>query len=173
MAIQDAPITETEALDPIAEAFRQWSAHGFGALDHMEATTAVMRVQQIVAGRIEQELRRFRVTFPQYEALVLLHFSHDGELPLGRMGRRLMVHPATVTNTVDQLESAGLVKRQPHRSDRRSVLARITPRGRKIAVEATEALVEVKFGIGDMTDREARALAGTIRSFRSRIRDYV
>ena len=68
-------------LDPIAEAVRQWDQHDLGALDHMEATTALMRIQQIIVARIDAELRPYNLTFPQYEALVLLHFSRDGALP--------------------------------------------------------------------------------------------
>lgn len=158
--------------DPIAEAVHQWATHDLGALDHMEATTALMRIQQLIVSRIDGELRQFQLTFPQYEALVLLHFSREGALPLGRMGRRLMVHPATVTNTVDQLESKKLVQRQPHVADRRSILAKITRRGRTVAVEASEALIEIKFGIAAMTDDEARAIARAIHDFRHRISDF-
>jgi DNA-binding MarR family transcriptional regulator len=160
-------------LDPIAEAVRQWAQHDLGALEHMEATTALMRIQQLIVARIDLELRPYNLTFPQYEALVLLHFSRDGALPLGRMGRRLMVHPATVTNTVDQLEAKSFVKRQPHSADRRSVLAKITPKGRRVAVKASESLVDVKFGIADMTRTEAKTIAGAIRQFRERINDSV
>jgi DNA-binding MarR family transcriptional regulator len=158
--------------DPIAEAVRQWAAHDLGAGEHMEATTALMRIQQLIVARVDAELRQFQLTFAQYEALVLLHFSRDGALPLGRMGRRLMVHPATVTNTVDQLESKQLVKRQPHVADRRSVLAKITRRGRTVAIDASDALIGIKFGIGDMTGGEARAIAGAIHDFRHRIADF-
>ena len=160
-------------LDPIAEAVRQWSLHDLGAIEHMEATTALMRIQQLIVARVDLELRPYKLTFPQYEALVLLHFSRDGALPLGRMGRRLMVHPATVTNTVDQLEAKGFVKRRPHTGDRRSILAQITPKGRKLAVEVSTALVDVKFGIADMTRDEAIMIAGEIRRFRERIDDTV
>ena len=160
-------------LDPIAEAVRQWSLHDLGAIEHMEATTALMRIHQLIVARVDLELRPYNLTFPQYEALVLLHFSRDGALPLGRMGRRLMVHPATVTNTVDQLEAKGFVKRRPHAGDRRSILAQITPKGRKLAVEASAALVDVKFGIADMTPDEATTIAGAIRRFRERIDDSV
>lgn len=160
-------------VDPIAEAVRQWADHDLGALDHMEATTALMRIQQIIVARIDLELRQFNLTFPQYEALVLLYFSRGGALPLGRMGRRLMVHPATVTNTIDQLESKRFVKRQPHVADRRSILAKITARGRNVARDASDALVAVKFGIVDMTDQEAQTIATSIREFRERISDFV
>ena len=170
-ASSDADANGKTSLDPIAEAVRQWDAHDLGALDHMEATTAIMNLQHLLVARIGAELRRYKVTFPQYEALVLLNFSRDGKLPLGRMGQRLMVHPATVTNTVDQLERKGMVKRQPHSEDRRSILAGITPKGRKVADAASEALIDIKFGISDMTEQEARSVARTVRRFRHRIGD--
>jgi DNA-binding MarR family transcriptional regulator len=167
MAVDPPPI------DPIAEAVRQWDAHGFGALEHMEATTALTRINQIIVRRIDQELQAYNLTFAQYEALVLLYFSRDGKLPLGRMGRRLMVHPATVTNTIDLLEEKGFVSREKHPSDRRLVLAATTPAGRAVAQKATKALIAVKYGLDKMTEREAQQVAKVIRDVRKRIGDYV
>jgi DNA-binding MarR family transcriptional regulator len=41
---------------------------------------------------------------------------------------------------VDRLETDGLVERSPHPEDGRSVMAAITPAGRKLALLATENL---------------------------------
>lgn len=157
--------------DPIDEAVRQWEAHGLDAIEHMEVTTAINRMHQLLAASINRELRAFHVSFAQYEALVLLHFSQDGILPLSIMGRRLMVHPATVTNTINQLESKQLVERVRVDEDRRVVLAKLTPSGRDVAVSASKALAKVKFGIADMTEAEAGAIASTIRAYRRRVPD--
>src|SRR5262249_8751471 len=83
--------------------------------------TSVMRVQQILIGRYDEILRPYELTFARYEALVLLRFSRRGALPLKVIGRRLMVHPTSVTNTIDRLVRAGLVVRQPNPADRRGV----------------------------------------------------
>ena len=45
---------------------------------------------------------------------MLLLFSRRGSLPMARIGERLQVHPASVTNAVDRLEAQGLVRRVPH-----------------------------------------------------------
>jgi DNA-binding MarR family transcriptional regulator len=166
-------VTPPSTVDPIREAVRNWQAHGFGMLAHMEATTSIMRLQQILSAQIEQALKGFNVTFAQYEALVLLHFSRDGALPLGRMGRRLMVHPATVTSTIDQLETKGLVKRKRNQVDRRVILACLTHAGRNTAIEATEVLVAARFGLEAMTESDAAALASVIGAYRDRIGDRV
>ena len=70
--------------------------------------------------------------------LALLALSRRGALPLGKIGVRLMVHPASVTNAVDRLAAAGLVRRVPHPTDGRAVLAEITDDGRELVARATK-----------------------------------
>src|SRR6201986_5348491 len=118
----------------------------------MMAVTSVMRVQQILLSRLNLALEEFGLTFARYEALMLLYLSRAGSLPLGKMGDRLQVHPASVTNLVNGLERSRLVARTPHPSDRRTTLATITPRGRKIADEATQAMHAIRFGTAPLSD---------------------
>jgi DNA-binding MarR family transcriptional regulator len=128
-------------LDPIAEARRQWAEHGWEeAADGMAAVTSLMRAQQIALGRVESVLRRHHVTFARYEVLMLLYFSRAGALPMAKIGERLQVHPTSVTNAVDRLESAGLVRRSAHPTDRRATLVELLDPGRDLALAATNDL---------------------------------
>lgn len=147
------------SFDPISEAKRQWRQHGWDVPEHMAAATAVMRVQQIVLGAADGALAPFGLTFSRYEALTLLYFSRHGTLPLGKIGERLMVHHTSATNTIDQLERAGLVQRVPDPSDRRRVLAAITADGRRLVESATPALTEARFGLGSLNRTDVRKLA--------------
>jgi DNA-binding MarR family transcriptional regulator len=133
--------------DPIAEARRNWSAHwGEEPVPSMSAVTSIMRVQQILLARLNDELKPFDLTFPRYEALMLLYYSRRGALPLGKMGDRLQVHRTSVTNIIDGLERSGFVTREPHERDRRTTLAAITARGREVAATVTPILNELRFG---------------------------
>ncbi len=152
-------------LDPIAEARRLWIER-WGEGEHMAAATSLMRVQQLVLAAVEDELRPFGLTFASYEALMLLSFSRRGELPLGKMSERLMVHPASITNTVDRLEERGLVQRRRDERDGRRVLAAITPSGRAVAAEATEPLNKMTFGLGALTEGQAAAINAILRKVR-------
>ena len=91
----------------------------------MVAVTSIMRVHQILMARLNELLEPFGLTFPRYEALMLLHFSRRGSLPLGKIGERLQVHRTSVTNTIDGLERVGLVRRRPAR---RATAAPSSPR---------------------------------------------
>ena len=136
-----ARVTRPLRFDPIAEARRNWVAHGWSdAADGMALVTSVVRVQQIFLARIERTLVPFGLTFARYEVLMLLTFTRTGQMPLGKIGQRLQVHPASVTNVVDRLEADGLVRRRPHPTDQRTTLAAITAKGRRVAAGATEVM---------------------------------
>jgi DNA-binding MarR family transcriptional regulator len=159
--------------DPIDEAGRQWRAHWPDApVAAMMAVTSVMRAQQILLGRLNDALDEFGLTFPRYEALMLLHFSRAGSLPLGKMGARLQVHPASVTNLVDGLERAGYVQRAPHPSDRRTTLATITTAGRAVAHDATGALHAIRFGTRPLDDGQLDAVTEILRDARAGAGDF-
>jgi DNA-binding MarR family transcriptional regulator len=137
----------TLGFDPIEEAGHQWRVH-FGPryVPAMKAVTSIMRVQQIWLSRLNEALAPHSLTFPRYEALMLLYFSRAGALPLGKIGARLQVHPTSVTNVIDGLERDAFVQREPHPSDRRTTLATITARGRAAAEAATADLHALRFG---------------------------
>src|SRR5437879_8202201 len=52
------------------------------------------------------------------------------ELSPGRLLRATLVTSGTMTNRIDRLESAGLVRRSPDPQDKRGVLVRLTDAGR-------------------------------------------
>jgi DNA-binding MarR family transcriptional regulator len=154
--------------DPIAEARRNWSAHwGDDPVPSMSAVTSIMRVQQILLARLNDELKRFDLTFPRYEALMLLYYSRRGALPLGKMGDRLQVHRTSVTNIIDGLERSGFVRREPHERDRRTTLAAITEKGRETAAAATAVLNEMHFGTEPLGRAELDAITATLERLRA------
>ncbi|HEX2315242.1 MAG TPA: MarR family transcriptional regulator [Thermomonospora sp.] len=165
-------MTSSAPLDPIAEARRQWLRRWPEHAERMAAITSVMRVQQILLGEMERALKPFGLTFASYEALVLLHFSRAGRLPLGKMGQRLMVHPTSITNTIDRLQAAGLVRRVPDPADRRRVLAEISDEGHALAVAATEVLNGLEFGLRSLTEQDATTLSALLRQVRAAAGDF-
>lgn len=153
--------------DPIAEARRQWDAHGWDdASAGMEVVTTVMRVHQLLLAAVDEVLDPFALTFARFELLTLLSFTKEGEMPLGKIGARLQVHATSVTNAVDRLEREGLVRRSPHPTDRRAVLAAITPEGLELARLAAEALNDY-FASFPVEDGQMGRITASLRALRS------
>jgi DNA-binding MarR family transcriptional regulator len=141
ISVQPVPERRRLPFDPIAEAHRQWEAHGWAPeAPAMATVTSIMRLQQIFLAQADVVLRPFGLTFARYEVVMLLSFSTKGCLPLGKIGERLQVNPASVTNAVDRLEAQGLVVRRPNPRDGRGTLAALTAKGRRLAARATVAM---------------------------------
>jgi DNA-binding MarR family transcriptional regulator len=161
------------SFDPIDEAGRQWRRRwGAASVAPMTAVTSIMRAQQIVIARLNEALAPFELSFARYEALMLLFLSRRGSLPLGKMGARLQVHPASVTNLIDGLEKLGYATRAPHPSDRRTTLATISERGRDVAEQATAALNETRFGTEPLRRADLVAVTDVLRRLRVAAGDF-
>ncbi len=75
-------------------------------------------------------LTRGVITLPQ---LWVLHEIADAEnCPMSLISRHLGIKSSTVTGIMDRLVELELARRSPSELDRRSVLAEITPKGRRI-----------------------------------------
>jgi len=157
--------------DPIERAAAIWERR-FGEARAMAAVTSIMRVHQILLSELDTLLRPFGLTFARYEALVLLSFSRAGALPLRLIGERLMVHPTSVTNTINRLERAELVVRRPNPQDRRGTLAEITPAGREVVADATEVLMAAGFGMTGYEDAQLDEMFRLLKSLRVDAGDF-
>ncbi|MGO4956299.1 MarR family winged helix-turn-helix transcriptional regulator [Luteococcus sp. Sow4_B9] len=157
--------------DPIAEAGRQWTAHGWEhAATGMTTVVSLVRVHQLLMGRIETALKPFGITFSRFELLALLMFSRARALPMSKASARLQVHPASVTNTVDRLVADGLVERRPNPTDGRGTLVAITDQGITLVQQAARALNEVFTDMG-FEPAEQEQLLELCNAFRERTGD--
>lgn len=160
--------------DPIGRAAELWLERwGPGSqAQAMASATSVMRVQQVLLQQFDAIVGAHGLTFARYEALVLLTFSSTGTLPMSTIGERLMVHPTSVTNTVQRLEAQGFVQRRPNPRDGRGTLAAITSAGRDVVEAATADLVASGFGLTMLHEADQQALFGVLRTVRAGHGDF-
>jgi DNA-binding MarR family transcriptional regulator len=164
--------SEPLAVDPIALASANWRRHGWGsAADGMAFVTSIVRAQQILMALVDPPLRTAGLSFARFEILRLLAFSRDGRLPIGTVGRRLQVHPASVTSAVDRLERDGLVTRERAAGDRRRVLVELTPDGRELCERVTLELNRCFESI-EVPDEDLAATIGVLVRLREANGDF-
>lgn len=160
-------------VDPLAEAKRQWVAHGWmDAADGMTVVISVMRAQQLLLARVEAALKPFELSFARYEVLRLLAFSRSGRLPLSSVVARLQVHATTVTSTADRLVRDGLIVREPHPRDGRAALLALTDDGRDLVERATETLNAEVFASPGISQDDAADLIGIVARLRRDAGDF-
>ena len=84
-------------------------------------------------------------------------WREDGLSP-GEVARRLGLATPTVTRAATRMEATGLLRREPHPSDRRLVRLRLTDRGReleKVIDEQTNQLTERALATLGAAERES------------------
>src|SRR6478609_1419592 len=155
-----------DADDPVVKADRNWRERGWPAGSHFRAMLSISQVQDMLAAHSADHLTRHHLTGPRHEALAVLYFSREGQMSLGKLGQRLMVHPTSVTAVVDTLERLGFVERVAHPSDRRQTLARITDLGRTTMEQASQEIAVDGFGLGALTPAEAESLCLLLKKVR-------
>lgn len=92
--------------------------------DVLAALGATVRT---LRARLDRELRAEGLRLGQYQVLSIL-WEEDGLTPR-ELSNRLSVEMPTVTRTVQRMVRDGLVRREDHPSDARSVYIRLTDKG--------------------------------------------
>ena len=151
--------------DPLDVSRRYWD-DSVGDAAQFFAMTEVMRLSRRVGDNIDQVLRAHNINRNGYLILMSLALSGSGSMILGRLAQELIVHPTTVTLTIDKLEVARYVKKQPHETDGRAIRATITKAGRIVAKRVTTELGAIGFGLGDLSPAQTTRLAAATHDAR-------
>jgi MarR family 2-MHQ and catechol resistance regulon transcriptional repressor len=77
-----------------------------------------------------EHLKNFGITAAQYAVIECL--GHLGPMNMGELCKKMLVSGGNMTVVVDNLEKEGLVERVPSNDDRRAIIVRFTPKGKKI-----------------------------------------
>ncbi|GAA1086561.1 MarR family winged helix-turn-helix transcriptional regulator [Nocardiopsis composta] len=124
--------------------------------------------------RLSRHLDRARRTvftehdLEPWEFDVLAELRRSGapyELSPGRLLRATLVTSGTMTNRIDRLAAAGLVRRRPDPADKRGVLVRLTDEGRTRVDAALEDLLGYEETLlKPIPAKDRRRLAALLRS---------
>jgi DNA-binding MarR family transcriptional regulator len=81
---------------------------------------------------LDETLADFGLDSGEYKALCTLAQSGEPFCSTpGQLGKRMELSSGAMTNRIDRLEEAGLVRRRPDPKDRRGVLVEMTDKGRE------------------------------------------
>ena len=132
--------------------------------DRVTAWSAVLRVHAAVVPRLERELVAAGLPLSWYDVLLELNAAPERRLRMTELGGRVVLSRERVSRVVDELERAGLARRERNPDDGRSLLAVITDDGRarlRAAAPTYLAGIQRHFG-AHLTDDEARAVGAAL-----------
>ena len=87
--------------------------------------------------RLDQELRaEVDLQGPWFEALLRIGRTPGQAVPMTQLADMMLFSSGGFTKLADRMEHAGLIRRVPCPGDRRSLLATLTPEGRRVLERA-------------------------------------
>lgn len=108
-----------------------------------ELVLNVLTAGQLMANRLEETLRPFRLSSSTFTLLQIVAGDPDPVTPSQIAARApVPVTTATVTGLIDTCEKRGWVERRRHPTDRRMVIVDITDAGRALLAEVVPAVLE-------------------------------
>lgn len=130
----------------------------------MTAWAAVLRVHAAVVPRLERELAAVGMPLSWYDVLLELNAAPDHRLRMTELGARAVLSRERVSRVVDELQRAGLVRRERNPDDGRSLLAVVTDEGRaRLRAAAPTYLAGIARHFGaHLDDAEARAVGALL-----------
>jgi DNA-binding MarR family transcriptional regulator len=98
----------------------------------------VARLDRALRREIDEVVRPHDLTLARYTALSVIA-RRDG-LSNAQLARRSYITPQSMSQVIAALESDGLIERQPDRSHRKILRARLTAKGRRVLAECDKAV---------------------------------
>jgi DNA-binding MarR family transcriptional regulator len=112
----------------------------------------------------EETLAEHGLTRPEWQVLRSLHLHGVEACSPGDLCSELELSSGAMTNRLDRLERAALIRRRPDPDDRRGVKIELTEAGARAWVESTNAgAVKEAHIAGALTKREQVQLNGLLR----------
>jgi DNA-binding MarR family transcriptional regulator len=117
---------------------------------------ALASFERVYTRWVEAPLQNTGLTYARIRLLRVL--SRKGPQIMSSLSDELFVSPRNVTVLVDALEANGLVRRQPHPTDRRAILVELTLQGAETCVamysQHAEAVSELFSNLSQADQRE-------------------
>lgn len=93
----------------------------------------ITRLHSLLRRTMDEKLRELGLNTAHY--VLLLELGNATALSAAELARRAYVRPQAVAPLISALEQQGLIERSPHRSHRRILEVRLTPKGRSVLAE--------------------------------------
>lgn len=147
--------TKAKPQDAVDQHMAEWPSELQGV--DLEVEASVQRMQRIVKAigrRMDDTLREFDLSHGEWG--MLGHLTMSGppyRSSPSQLSKKEELSSGAMTNRLDRLEQAGLVRRLPDPSDRRALHVELTEKGRRLWVDALGAQASKEAAIAAALNR--------------------
>ena len=132
----------------------------------LEVIGRVSRLSRLIDRRLGENFAEHGIEAWMYDVMATLRRTGEPyELYAGDLVEQTMVTTGAITNRIDRLAERGLVERHHSTDDRRKVIVRLTPEGRRLVDEVAPGHYDVEQRmLASLSTSERSRLAGALRT---------
>jgi DNA-binding MarR family transcriptional regulator len=98
----------------------------------------VMGIQRRLRRMLDETLEEHGLSYGEWSVLSSLTWAPENRRTAGELASKVELSSAAMTNRLDRLEGAGLIRRVPDPNDRRAVQVELTDEGHALYARAVE-----------------------------------
>ena len=126
-----------------------------------EIMQSLRRIFKAIQDYSHEVSEKFGITGPQLWALKTI--SQNESLSLSDLGKRMYLHPSTITGVIDRLEKKRYVTRIRDQVDRRVIYVQLTAEGKRLAKRAPNpAQGKMIYGLKNLKRRELNVIYDSV-----------
>lgn len=131
--------------DSYAEVLGLDNTNKINTLQVEELERVLRKVSSIIKRRGRDILTDFKITPPQFSALLVLR--KNGEMTIGELGEQMYLACSTATDLVDRMERNELVTRARDTKDRRVIRIKVLEKGNQVFKEVMSSRINYLNGV--------------------------
>ena len=122
----------------------------------------ILFTASLVERTMSHNMRKYKLTNPQYNILRILKGSHPKGLSVLDIKERMLDKSSNVSRLVEKLKVAGLVERTVSEADKRMVIVSITQSGLDMVEAMEEVRLESETSMGKCLTKDEIILLGNL-----------
>ena len=113
-------------------------------LSGLPVIARIVRMSHYISQFVDANFARYNLNVGEFEVLAALARNPDRQLSPKELQKKILISSGGLSNRINRLEEKKYIVRIPDPSDRRGVIVKITPEGRKLTLEAVVTHVAIE-----------------------------
>lgn len=138
-------IKEDSSKDFVDKLIQEWlDAVPSLDLSGLPVIARIVRMSHYISQFVDANFARYNLNVGEFEVLAALARNPDRQLSPKELQKKILISSGGLSNRINRLEDKKFIVRIPDPSDRRGVIVKITPEGRKLTLEAVVTHVAIE-----------------------------
>lgn len=138
-------ITEESEKDFVDKLIEEW-LDTVPSLDlsGLPVIARIVRMSHYISQFVDANFARYNLNVGEFEVLAALARNPDRQLSPKDLQKKILISSGGLSNRINRLEAKKYIVRMPDPTDRRGVIIKITPEGRKLTLEVVVTHVAIE-----------------------------